>query len=31
MFLVYLIKSDNKSYIGYTNDFFKDGNNIIVF
>ena len=23
MYLVYLIKSDNKSYIGYTNDFFK--------
>ena len=23
MFLVYLIKSDNKSYIGYTNDFFR--------
>ena len=23
MFLVYLLKSDNKSYIGYTNDFFK--------
>ena len=23
MFLVYLLKSDNKSYIGYTNDFLK--------
>ena len=23
MFLVYLIKNDNKSYIGYTNDFFR--------
>ena len=23
MFMVYLIKSDNKSYIGYTNDFLK--------
>lgn len=23
MFLVYLLKNDNKTYIGYTNDFFK--------
>ena len=23
MFLVYLLKNDNKSYIGYTNDFFR--------
>ena len=23
MFLVYLIKNENKTYIGYTNDFFR--------
>ena len=30
MFLVYLLKNNTKTYIGYTNDFLKDGNNTMV-